>query len=636
MIADDEISSSPLSCLKKMSLGGPAETLALIGVMGGFLSSIPPISSLLADMANGSISLDLPLLSGINLSLKPIAFLIKLCIVGCAGAGTLRLVRSAMQKYRQQFVLVSSCKVESSDPPNPPFKESGLLLGYSTDTGDALYLTDDELCRHIFLEGQTGVGKTVFMKNLMFQQIERGGGMMMIDGKLDVDNIQELYEFACHSGRKQDFLVINPGQPELSNTYNPILYGDADEVSSRIMNLVPSTSNSAGSDHYKQSGEMALATFIGALKEAKLDYNFLSLAMLTMNEPAIESLVNFIVQSSPDSMARKNLMMLLDQYSKDNIIDGNPNNLHIDLKRLKELLGGIGSRMHRFGTGAFGQVLNSFTPEVVIYDAIKEGKIVYMALPTMGKDMAAENLGKIAIADIKTAGSWLQLNKEDRPVIPFMLFMDENSSYAIEQQAILFEQLRSSRISLLTGVQTDAGFEKISPEFNERVKSNCETKAFYKLSSSDTAEIASTMIGNTRRVVSSESSGETQTSSAQYLQVGPGKNSADGSSNQLAGSETEEFYVDPDKLKGLDNGECIILRGRQVWNIRVPMITIADDVKASIGPVQINHRHPNKKTLPGEKPNKNFDPMSQIDKYLDQSRAKRVQKKKKEANAVQQ
>jgi hypothetical protein len=50
----------------------------------------------------------------------------------------------------------------------------------------------------------------------------------------------------------------------MSNTYNPILQGDYQEVTSRIMMLLPDTSNNGGADHYRSSALSALEVIIGA------------------------------------------------------------------------------------------------------------------------------------------------------------------------------------------------------------------------------------------------------------------------------------------------------------------------------------------------------------------------------------
>lgn len=418
-------------------------------------------------------------------------------------------------------------------------------------TGSPLVFSDDDLCRHGIIVGQTGMGKSVFAKTLMFQQIQRGGGVLFVDGKLDEDNIQDIYEYAVLCGRGNDMLVVNPGQPEKSNTYNPILFGDPDEVASRIISLIPSTNVSAGSDYYRQSANLALVCFVSALqvetqeqrdawvKECKdknhppgyIDrtrvkgnaYNFLDLALLTMNEGVLTLLLKNVENSAPDSLTRKNLSMFLEQYAKENVTDSTLGNIQIDLKRLKETLGGIGARMHQFGSGNFGPVLNSYSPEVKMYEAIRDNKIVYVALPTMGKDLAAQNLGKIVVSDLRTAISWLQMNKQDRPKIPFLAVLDEASSYSNESWTILFEQARSARVSLWPAVQTDSGLSNISEDFKERIMANTEIKVFFRLSSQDTALTASELIGETKRVLSSSSVGVGESASAQAMELGPNK-----------------------------------------------------------------------------------------------------------------
>lgn len=630
--------SATLKALIKEPIGGKQETLYLLMAAAGLMSVFPPLS--------GAID-------GMPLALRMAA---RAGLLAAGAYAGYKIAYNVLRKDRLKFALHSSCMVESSDPiaykPGTP----GLLLGYATDDGSPLFLSDEDLCRHGIIEGQTGMGKSVFGKTLMFQQIQRGGGLLFIDGKLDEDNIQDIYEYAVYCGRGHDFLVVNPGRPEMSNTYNPILFGDPDEVAARIISLIPSTASSAGADFYKSSSALALVCFISALQESTQEqvdawvkeckgkglpedyvdnnrvtgvaYNFLDLALLTMNEGVLNNLLQRVQLSSPDSLTRKNLSIFLEQYAKENNNfgggDAPAGSLQIDLKRLKETLGGIGARMHQFGSGKFGPVLNSYTPEVKMYDAVRDGKIVYVALPTMGKDVAAQNLGKIVIADLRTAISWLQMNKQDRPKIPFLAFLDEMSSYSTETLAVMFEQARSARVSLWPAIQTDSGLSNISEDFKERIMANTETKVFFKLSSQDTAVAASDSIGVTKRVASSETSSQGTSASAQAMNIGPNKNLSDSASSASGEREQEEPLVHPDQIKALEAGECIVLRSPRVWNIRVPLIDLEKEMKAAIGPLRINH---SKSYV--HKDNK-FDAMGRIDEFIKEAQGRRAAKPKKE------
>jgi len=208
-----------------------------------------------------------------------------------SAAGSVLLSDTVMAAWKDHFIFKSSVDVESSAVPMEPFEAPGLCFGYCTDTGKPLFIPDDDLFRHVWVVGQSGMGKTVAASLVMTQQIQRGGGVLFVDGKLDIDNISTMYHQCVWAGRGQDFFVLNPGEPALSNTYNPILYGDADEVASRLLSMIPSTESNAGSDFYKQSANEALVVIIGAFKRCGMKYDFYDLAVVMNNGKAMEDLL---------------------------------------------------------------------------------------------------------------------------------------------------------------------------------------------------------------------------------------------------------------------------------------------------------------------------------------------------------
>jgi hypothetical protein len=236
----------------------------------------------------------------------------------------------------------------------------------------------------------------------------------------------------------------------------------------------------------------------------------------------------------------------------------------------------------------------------------------------MGKDVAAQNLGKIIISDLRTAISWLQLNKNDRPEIPFLAVMDEMNSYATESLAVMFEQARSARVALMPAIQTDSGLSNISVDFKERILANTENKIFFRLSSQDTATMASDLIGETKRIAFSESAAESTGQSAQALQLGPNKNASASSSSTSGEREQVEPLVSPDALKALGQGECLVLRSPKVWNIRVPFIGLTKETREAIGPLRINRSRKNLDV------NKTFNALGEVDRHLEAAQKRRL------------
>ena len=460
-------------------------------------------------------------------------------------------------------------------------KDAGLMLGYCIDTGEAVVIPYEDVMRHMFILGQSGVGKTVLGGYIMQQHISSGGGLVFVDGKMDIKNLAAIHAACTWAGREDDLLVINPGNPEMSNSYNPFLYGDADEVAARILLLNPSTDSSPGADYFKQAANQGLLILVAALNKASLAYNAVDLGILLMNQKALTYLENRV----PPSNEKTNLSLFLDQYrvpNKDGVSS-------IDMKRLKETFGGIGGRLFTFGTGKFGQVMNTYSPDVNLFEAVKQKKIIYVMLPTMGKDNAATNFGKIFMGDLRTTISWLQaMPDEEKPWPPCMAFCDEAGSYVNDAWNRIFEQSRSANVFLIPAVQTVANLDAISPELREMVLGNTWTKVFFKIGTKESAEIAAEIIGKEIRVQDSVSASGGGSQSGTDASAGPAGSSSTSANSGIGERAVEEYKVSPYDLTALDKGEAIVsYAGNKVYHIRVPRLGVSDETM--IGPVRLNH-----------------------------------------------
>lgn len=501
------------------------------------------------------------------------------------------------EPWRNRNLMQSALKpIPSAQDPLKAFKDkSGLLLGYTTDKGEPIHIPDEFLTRHVLLTGQSGVGKTVLGSMLFQQQIARGGGLLFVDGKMNGEDLEKLYQMCKYCGRERDLLVINPGNPAMSNTYNPILQGDPDEIAARILSLIPSTESSAGADHYKQSSNQGITTLVAALQKAGLAFNFIDLCVLLMNPKAITELEIRLLNTAGHTNEARNLSLFLDQFRVPvpNRPDLAP---QVDTKKMKEIFGGIGGRLFTFGTNKFGEVMNSYDPEVKMYDAILQNKIIYVMLPTLGKGPAAASLGKMVVGDLRTAISWIQsLPDEKKPKVPFMCFFDEAGSYVNEDWSRIFEQSRSARMFLFPAIQTLANFKAISDELSEMIVGNTWTKIFFKLGTQETAVEAAELIGYRMGIVKSLSDTTSSSTSTPLIGVTPegGIGAATGLSE--GEREQEEYRVHPDELKNLGAGECVVTYGgKDLFHLKVPHLTLDKNTKKKFGPAQINRVAPRK------------------------------------------
>lgn len=465
---------------------------------------------------------------------------------------------------RDNFILPSDPVYEGL----PPYGK--LQIGVTRDRSEWLGVPDQFLCRHTAIIGQSGVGKTTLGEYLLWQQIVRGGGFIFIDAKLDAETRDKLAFMMRVAGRASEFQVLNVDDPANSNTYSPILEGDADEVSSRLLNLIPSSENSPGSDHFRQQAGYALTVLVGALKSAKRRYDMLDLSILLQSDRALESLLRLPMEDGP----RRTLEIFLNQFRKPG-----KGGATIDVDKLKNLLGGLAGRISSFAQGKFGEVFNTYTPEIDLTRTVTRNMGLYVMLPTMGKDNSALSLGKMILSDLRTAVYRVQgLRKEERPNPPFMVFADEMGSYVMSGIARLFEQARSANIMIFPAFQTFANLRSISPDFEDIIIGNTWNKVFFKFASKDSPEIAAEVLGKTKRFIRSISVSENEGASANNLRATP-----DGSASKSGGygeswRESEEFRASPDNLKSLGIGQAIVMSGSNLYHINTPMLNFGRNV----------------------------------------------------------
>lgn len=492
---------------------------------------------------------------------------IALAVGGAAGLGSYNYFKAEAKRRMSQVDedLSEGFVLPSDDTFPETMGLGGLRLGYTKDKRMPLDVENDKLMRHLAIIGQSGVGKTVLGMNLLWQQTARGGGWLFIDAKLDKDVRDQLAYMTRIFGREDEFYVMNVDDPDNSNTYNPLLNGDPDEIASRLLNLLPSSDNNPGSDFYKQQANYALTVLVGALQAAGKRYTFMDLAIMLQSAAAIGKVETLVPL---DSQAFMVLQVFLDTFKKKD-----KNGIQVDTEKLKNILGGMSGRIAQFAQGKFGKVFNTTTPEIDLTDIVQNNKMCYVMLPTMGKDTAALNLGKMVLSDLRTAVAKMQgLTKSQRPNPPFICFADEMGSYVMPGISRVFEQARSAGVMMIPAFQTFANLASVSPEFEEMIIGNTWTKCFFKLGSVDSATKAADLIGQEKKFQYSVSASQSESASAQSLRVTPESSQSESGGIGESWRQMEEYRISPDKLTRMGVGECVVCSGARTFHISTQAI----------------------------------------------------------------
>jgi len=99
----------------------------------------------------------------------------------------------------------------------------GTLLGINSHRGSEreIYISNEDRLRHFYIIGQTGTGKTVLMKNMIVQDIERGAGVCMIDPHgTDIEDVIG----AIPPEREKDLIYFDPSRMDRVVGFNMLEY----------------------------------------------------------------------------------------------------------------------------------------------------------------------------------------------------------------------------------------------------------------------------------------------------------------------------------------------------------------------------------------------------------------------------
>ena len=514
----------------------------------------------------------------------------------CALWGGALSARAGLKRVCWPSVLNTTLGIVSAKPAWRESLAEGYLMGYCADSGVPVRISSQSMMRHFLAAGMTGVGKTVSAIALMMQQMSKGGGVLWVDGKLDPLNMEVFFHMAKWLGRESDVRIINPANPKLSNTYNFVLQGEPEEVASRILSTLPAAGLSAGADFYKQAANQGLICILGALKALGLAYNCMDLAILLTHPRALRELdhrVNAHLNTQSHDAAqlddpRLASFKLFIESCKSAGAQGSASNL--DSKKMRELFGGVAGRLFVFGSSQCGEVTQSYVPDVQLFEDLQEGKLIYCALPTMGRQVSAQNFGKMVMGDLRTAIARLQaLPLDQRAEVPCLVWLDEVASYA--NASILstpFQQSRSAHMSLGVGFQEQSSMEELGPSFLGTLMGNTYNKLFFKPADRASAEAWSRTLGQRQAWQRTHQAGVSEAFKFSFLGLRGTSRALQTRADQESIKEVLEYRVSAERLVQLGLGQAVFLHASsEIYDLHIPKIEFTQDVRAALGGVCI-------------------------------------------------
>jgi type IV secretory pathway TraG/TraD family ATPase VirD4 len=413
-----------------------------------------------------------------------------------------------------------------------------VLLGEDVDTGKEVYLKPVFRTMHTQLIGTTNAGKTAsVILPWAVDDIERGRGCLIVDGKSDRGFLDKLYAHVIKAGRQRDFMVFSLASPHLSATFNPFCQGTPEQITERVFSAFNFTD-----EYYRSVQFSALRTVVALL--------------MRRGQRPMPGVIRECLRD------KKKLEGWLDGLNDPNISQDVQAILKVDDEELERKYSGLVTALGHFSQGETMPLYNTRHPEIVLSQVLRQQKICYFQLPTMQFPFLGEATGKLLLQSLQSTISELQV-EGDRLKELFSVYLDDFNDYIYPGFTSLLNKSRSANVGVVFAHQSLGDLEKVGPDFKQIVLTNTNIKVIMRSNDPESAEHFSKTIGT----VSSEKTTERRTK-ALLGHEDTGEQSV---------RNVEEYIFHPNVFKSeLGLGEGVVLiphaQGRVVKRVQFRMV----------------------------------------------------------------
>ena len=320
-------------------------------------------------------------------------------------------------------------------PPPTEMPKEGLLLGKSDYRGTELQIRiqDDDRRRHSYIIGQTGTGKSVFLSNMIIQDIQAGKGLCVVDPHGDlVDDVLP----HVPKERVDDIIVFEPFDLERPMGLNMLESKSENQKDFAVQEMI--------NIFYK----LFPPEMIGPMFEHTMRNVMLTLMADNANPGTIVEIPRILT----DDDYRKTWMPKL----KDPVVRAfwekemaKTSDFH-----KSEMLGYLVSKVGRFVENEMmrnimGQNKSAFD----LRDIMDNGKVLLVNL-SKGKtgEVNSELLGLIIVSKIQMA-AMARADTPEEERRDFYLYVDEFQNFATDSFASILAEARKYKLNLIVAHQ---------------------------------------------------------------------------------------------------------------------------------------------------------------------------------------
>ncbi len=363
-------------------------------------------------------------------------------------------------------------KSKSASPPANLPKE-GIVLGRNVYRGveEAARLARDDRRRHLYVVGQTGTGKSVFLKNLIQQDIENGEGIGFLDPHGEA--IEAILELVPRS-RLEDVVLADPS--DLSRPiglnmleYDPNYPEQKTFIVNELINIFDKLYDlkTTGGPIFEQYTRNAL--------------------LLLMDDPAEKFTLTEVPKVLADAAFRKRLLakcrnsIVKDFWEKEAEKAGGE-------AALQNMVPYITSKFNVFIANDYIRPIIGQAATTINFRKIMDEKKILLVNLSKGRlgDINSALLGLIVVGKLLMAAfSRIDVPEEERA--DFYLYLDEFQNFSTESIATILAEARKYRLDLIIAHQFIA---QLTDKIKNAVFGNVGSMAVFRVGADDAEFLA--------------------------------------------------------------------------------------------------------------------------------------------------
>lgn len=335
--------------------------------------------------------------------------------------------------------------------------ERGLLIGYNEFRGikKPIRISDTDRRRHIHVIGQTGVGKSVLLENLAFQDMMDGRGFAFVDPH--GDSVERLLG-KIPKERVEDVIYFNPSDMANPIGLNMFEYDHPDQKDFLIQEAISMLYGLYDPGHTGIVGP-------------RLEHIFRNCALLLMSDPNGGTFVDIPKLLIDPEFMKSKLKHVTDQQVLDFWTKEFPASQRSN--EAGEVISWVVSKFGPFISNdsmrnIIGQTKSGFNFADVI-----NGKKILLVNLSKGKlgDLNSKLLGIIFVMKFQAA-AMARANIPEEQRLDFTLYVDEFQNFATDSFETILSEARKYRLSLVLGNQF---MTQLKEELREAIIGNVGT-----------------------------------------------------------------------------------------------------------------------------------------------------------------